>query len=450
MYKSFFSPVRLFILFAFLLSAFWGGVRSVSPLAAQETAQATIPVANTAYLPIVEYGRWPALKIAADFGHMTTLPDVMETDYPLVQELGGDWIRVWLSWAEIETAPGEYNWSVYDGVINRMAELGIEPLVLIYNIPAWAAANPCGPITNNDAVTSFAAALVDRYDDLVDAWEFLNEPDSFEPHPYGAYIGCWGNYGSEYAASLTAFYMAVKTRQPSDLVFFGGLAYDNWSVFNRAFFADALAAGAGDYFDGLSFHFYPINAEDFPSVRDKTEELRATMAEYGVTGKRMWITETSMWANDPNLGLEGQREFIVKEWTRAACAGVDNLFWFAIRDDPAYEETFERWLIDADHNFANAYDTFQHYAGRVKGGYCFGSMAGQPDNLEAYQFDTDAGPVIIAWSTADESAALTFEADGPRMLLDREGNLIETLTPVDGTISVTIDAQAKFIVDSAE
>lgn len=418
------------------------------PAMAQGSPETTVPDSRTVYLPMIENRLWPAAQIGADFGHMTSYPDVyadvIEVDFPLVQQMGGDWVRVWLPWAFIETAPGVFDWSEYDRIFERLDALGMEPLVLIFFIPEWAADNGCGPITDEAALVRFTTALVERYQNVAGAWEFLNEPEAFDPHPYGPVIGCWGRYPQAYAEYLEVFYRTVKGIDPNALVFFGGLAYDGWDVFNRDFFPDTLAYGAGDFFDGLSFHFYPINPDDFPSIRDKIEELRNIMADHGVTGKRLWVTETSMWTNS-ETGLEGQRDFVVKEFTRGYCTGADNMLWFAIRQDLDYPPVLFRWLIDAEHNLVNAHDTFSHYAGRVKGGYCFGPMADLPENVEAYQFDTDAGPVIIAW-TDEGAATLSVAADTSRILLDREGVQLDVLSPGGGQILMPVNAVPRFLV----
>lgn len=59
-----------------------------------------------------------------------------------------------------------------------------------------------------------------------------------------------------------------------------------------------LESGAGNYFDVLNLHFYPINPQDFPTIADKINVIRAIMQRHGVYNKLIWITETSMWTNN--------------------------------------------------------------------------------------------------------------------------------------------------------
>ena len=404
----------------------------------------TVPITGTVYLPTVINRRSPEAKVGADFGHMTAYADVVATDYPTVQQFGGDWIRIWLPWAEIETSPGEYDWSAYDPVFAQLDDLGMKALVVVYNVPAWAGDEACGPISDYDTLARFINEVVPRYQATAAAWEFINEPDGFRPHPYGPYIGCWAPYPEDYAQALQMFYAMVKGIDRDALIFFGGLAYDSWDNFDRDFLANTLDYGAGDFFDGLSFHFYPINDDEFPNVTYKLNELRTILADHGVSGKRFWITEMSMWANSDD-GLTAQQDFIVKELTRAYCAGVDNIFWFAIRQDTQYPPTLHRWLIDADHNPAQAHATYAHYNARINNGFCFGPVADLPPGAEAYRFSTKSGPVYIGW-TEGEAVSLMVEATETMALLDREGGLITNVAPESGEAPMTLTTTPSFFV----
>jgi hypothetical protein len=149
---------------------------------------------------------------------------------------------------------------------------------------------------------------------------------------YGPVIGCWGPEPQLYTERLAFFHDRVKALDPTAQIAFGGIAYDNWVIFDRDFFTHTLESGAGEYFDVLSLHFYPINPQDFPTIAHKINEIKAIMQRHGVSDKLIWMTETSMWTNGPT-GLAGQQNYIVQDLTRAFCAGADKLFWFAVREE---------------------------------------------------------------------------------------------------------------------
>jgi len=178
----------------------------VVTLAAVLNPQSAIcnPQSYTVYLPLVHKYSPPEAKLGVDFGGMITMPEVLDYDLPVAKEMGAHWVRVFLGWLEIETSPGEYTWDKYDPVFERLGELELSAMVVMYGAPDWAAVESCGPISDTLALENFLDVLVPRYAHVVDAWEFINEPDGREPHVYGPAIGCWGLHPAEYAQQLAS------------------------------------------------------------------------------------------------------------------------------------------------------------------------------------------------------------------------------------------------------
>ncbi|HRA68089.1 MAG TPA: glycosyl hydrolase, partial [Caldilinea sp.] len=367
-------------------------------------------------------------------------------DFALAAEMGTAWTRIELPWLKIEPNRGEYVWAPYDAVFARLRELGVKPLVLIHSIPEWAS-DPkdkgCGPITDWAAFEMFLNEAVDRYGDIATAWEFINEPDGFAPHPLGPTIGCWAPYPEQYAEQLARFYAFIKQRQPDGLVFFGGLAHDSWAKFDREFLANTLQSGAGPYFDGVSLHFYPINPVEFPTVADKVNKIRSILGRFLLWDKQIWITETSMWSNGPQ-GLEGQKNFVVQEQTRASCAGVDTLFWFAIRQEP-FDPPLQRWLINRQHQPDQGYLTYKAYAEQLAGATCQGRASNLPADVEAYRFKNAQGKTLyILWSNSG-AQSIAFPATVQARVLDRDGGNKKIVSAVNGGVTLEIGALAQYV-----
>jgi len=411
------------------------------------TVQATS--AYTVCLPLVHKYSPPQVKLGVDFGAMVTIPDVIEYDFPVSKEMGADWVRVFLGWLEIETSPGEYDWDKYDAVFDRLGELELSAMVVIYGAPDWAAEESCGPISDTLALENFLEALVPRYADVVDAWEFINEPDGRVPHVYGPAIGCWGLYPAEYARQLEMFYAKVKTLDPEALVFFGSLAYDAWGfgephdIFVRSFFEETLQNGAGLYFDGVGLHYYPINLEVFPTMAHKVNEIRDTMSRNGVYGKRIWITETGMWINS-NEDAEAQRDFIVRELTRGFGAGVDNMFWYDPREHSIPEGAVQRWLISEEHQPVYGYGTFQHFANKLEGLHCVGAYPEVPAGIEAYQFVGPQRALYILWSNTT-TKTVRIPSTVNAILTSRDGDETTVIPAQAGTVEFEVGLKPVFV-----
>jgi hypothetical protein len=415
----------------------------------------TVKVVDTqrhvVFLPLVIHHEPPTAKLSVDFSLIISDTEVLEHDVPLAQEMGASWVRIYLPWEEIEPRPGEYHWETYDAIIDRLITLELEPLALVYGPPAWAAPENCGPISDTIAFEGFLDVLLTRYGADIDAWEFINEPDGRYPHPWGATAGCWGFHPQAYAEQLKIFYKNIKAVSSSDLVVFGGLAYDDWGSGNvaRDFFTQTLTYGAAPYFDVANFHYYPINLEEFPTMAHKVREIRRIMENYGVFNKRIWITETGMWVNEIGYepldgSLEKQLNFIVREQTRGFGVGVDNIFWFGLREQPTHEGVVHRWLISMDHQPINGYTTYQHFARTINDLQCRGRYEGVPEEVEAYLFQGNGRSVYVLWSNSGEQT-VTLPMASNAILNDRDGITSTILLEQQGYVTFELDNHPVFV-----
>ena len=401
-------------------------------------------VTTTLFIPLVKAYRPPPVQLSVDFGPiLINQTAIQQNDFPLAKDLGAGWVRVWLPWRDIEKTVGVYTWAKQDPIFARLKELNLKPLPVIYGAPPWAAPESCGPISDTAALEAFLEAVYNRYGDQIEAWEFINEPDAREPYePFGPVLGCWGLQPEKYAAQLEIFYWKIKRLNPGALVLYGGLAYDNWDIFERSFFENSLKHGAGPFFDILSLHFYPINPKDFPSIGDKIDEVQEIMQRNGLPERPIWITETSMWVNGPQ-GSAAQFNFIAEELTRAYCAGADNLFWFAVSHEPG-EPPLHRWLIDRNHQPDNGYYTLQHYAQQLAGTTCTGRYNNVPKEIEAYRFQAPGRSLYVLWSNKS-AKIITIPATTTATLSDRDGTSSQVIPAQNGQVSFVVDDKAVFL-----
>ncbi len=160
----------------------------------------------------------------------------------------------------------------------------LEPIFLLGGNANWASDTFCGPIYPEAQADfqRFLRDLVTRYSAPpynVRLWEIYNEPDSvFGPQGY-----CFGTRGAA-LCHITCVWLTRPSKKliPTAVVLFGGISYDFFTNeggrFDPAFLDDALAAGAGPYFDVLAFHYYPAFADRWdafgPGVAGKAAYLR--------------------------------------------------------------------------------------------------------------------------------------------------------------------------------
>ena len=416
-----------------------GGVIDITTITATSQMSPTInavavntttiqPETHTLFMPMVIKSGDPVAEFGVDYSFTLAGSDAITEDLRLAKDMGAGWVRFWVSWPLVEPSPGQYNWEYVDHVLEHLSKQDMNVILVVYAAPNWAADLDCGPISDIDAFKGFLALLVARYGSTVDAWEFTNEPDGADPDSleHRPINGCWASWPQEYAEQLGVFYHQIKARDPGSLILFGGLAYDNWAHFDRNFFENTLQYGAGQYFDIVSLHYYPINPNEFPTMADKANEIQDTMARNGVVGKRIWITETGMWIN-LNGSLEKQRNFIFKEFSRGFCNGVDHIFYFGVKEYPPERELVtHRWLINLQHEPDNAYDTYQNFAAKIGGTTCAGNYLNVPEGIEAYQFTESDRQVYVLWSN-DQSQSVTIPATNIATFTSRDGDLTSEL-----------------------
>lgn len=98
-------------------------------------------------------------------------------DLDLAASLGVTAMRWGVPWYRTEPDPGRFDWEFTDRVLERMAELGIAPIIDLvhYGCPTWLE----GTFLNPDygrRVAAYAATFANRYRSLARLYTPLNEP----------------------------------------------------------------------------------------------------------------------------------------------------------------------------------------------------------------------------------------------------------------------------------
>ncbi|RIK43883.1 MAG: hypothetical protein DCC55_04285 [Chloroflexi bacterium] len=353
---------------------------------------------------------------------------------PALNSSGATWVRNQVFWELVEPTnrtPPQYNWVVVDRTVGAVTQGCFHMILTHVSSPTWAATNAPGLIdkVGFDRFAQYIGALVERYDGdgiadapgspIVEYFEFYNEPDA-GPRPHGE---AWGNYGAEYAEMLKTVYPVIKAANPNAQVVFGGIAYDgfteNGGIFVRSFLDDALAAGAGDYFDIMNFHQYPAFAAAWtnnkgPGLLEKTEAIRQKLAEYGLD-KPIIITETG-WHNNAHpleefsSNDEIQSRYVVSLFAQGLAADVKiNTWWPFIDIGPTYE--YDSGLITVDGQLKPAYGVFQLMTQELGSAQYVRTLTqaqtGNAD-LEVHEFtDTATGQTLyVAWRNPVDNPSL--------------------------------------------
>ena len=130
-------------------------------------------------------------------------------DLGLMAELGVRAARYGLPWHRVNPAPGRWDFAWADATIERLLELGIEPVLDLvhYGVPSWiegAFLNPDYPAR----VEEYAAAVAERFRDRVHAFTPLNEPRITAW--YGGKLGWWPPFRRGWSGFLDVLFAACR------------------------------------------------------------------------------------------------------------------------------------------------------------------------------------------------------------------------------------------------
>ncbi|GIK37438.1 MAG: hypothetical protein BroJett011_12710 [Chloroflexota bacterium] len=251
--------------------------------------------------------------------------------------LGFTWVKLQMPWKDVEPSPGNYNWGLWDEIINAYSANGIQVLLSIPKAPDWARPpdddkSVEGPPQDPGQYAGFVARVADRYRGKVQAIEIWNEQNLW----YEA--GGAGRINpANYVQLLQLSYQAIKAANPDMIVVSGALtpagSVGDLAVDDLDYLNQMYANGVKGFFDALGAHPSGYNCPangDWRTVQDPTavnfhgpfnnrhhswcfrgtlEGYREVMVAHGDGQKAIVPTEFG-WAvsGQPQLGYEYARD----------------------------------------------------------------------------------------------------------------------------------------------
>lgn len=281
------------------------------------------------------------------------------------------------NWNPEDPADPHYEWSFFDDWVKRAVAAGLTPIFDVRGAPRWAqgcTAISGDAVCNPDpgALAAFTRAAVKRYSGSfgnlprVRYWQALNEPNLslfLEPQFLGDQVVSPDNYRT----LLNAFYGAVKSVDPSDLVVLGGLgpiAVPGFTVGPMTFARKLLCmtgsnanpqpaksgCEGGVNFDIFDIHPYTTGGPTHEGGPNDVEmgdvwKVQTLIAAADKAGRinsvykrtPLWITEFGWDSKPPDPG--GLPTKIENQWIAEALYeswhwDVTNFMWYSLDDFP--------------------------------------------------------------------------------------------------------------------
>jgi GH35 family endo-1,4-beta-xylanase len=248
----------------------------------------------------------------------------------LASESGFDAVVQVFSWLEIEPTREEWHWEYPDFVVRAARYYGLDLIVRLDGLPAWAAEEAAvGQVGNlSQDYATFAGTVAQRYRGQIRGYIVWNEPNLAKE---------WSGQPPDpaaYTELLRRAYEAIKAADPEATVVSAGLASTNHqnaeAMDDRVFLEAMYQARAGDYFDALGAHPYGFAypADDPRGAHDglnlaRLLDLREIMEAHGDGDKPIWVTElgwTTAGAGESSwltVTPQQQADYLTSAWRRA-------------------------------------------------------------------------------------------------------------------------------------
>jgi polysaccharide biosynthesis protein PslG len=267
-------------------------------------------------------------------------------------------LRLWdagVSWAEINTAQGVYDWRRLDEWLQDVQEFNVQDVMYTFGMtPQWASSRPNDPMCHsgpgrcdppkdlnpdgsgsNQIWKDFVAAIAGRSAGRIKYWEVWNEPKNvYAWHGTVLQLVRMAKDAREVILSIDphALMLTPPSRGPWQMLYF--------------------AAGGPNFADIIAYHGYAYEPGciGYPQASDElqaTSSVRMVMWIYGQSSKPLWDTETS-WGKtshtcfyDEDLQAAYLAQSLMLQWS----TGVERAFWYMYNN----QIWGTLWTPDPDH-----------------------------------------------------------------------------------------------------
>jgi hypothetical protein len=312
--------------------------------------------------------------VPGDFYGVVSQGALRSGDHELMAQGGVAVLRFPVEWAQVEAAPGDYDWSRIDAIVQGAVANGIAPLPFVWATPSWVdpqkSRPPLDGAVEKRAWQGFLAALAGRYGSVVDRWQIWNE---------GNFKHYWKPEPSprDYAELLRLSSKALRAADPGAEILTGGVAPVKrgmlpWKFLERLY----RVPGVERWFDTVAVHPYS------PELFGVEFQISQALDEIEAAGDRsagIRVTELG-WASDGpaedpmNKGPAGQAKMLQKSYRllvrKRRDWRIEGIDWHSFQDvspdegSPTCSFCPGSGLVTAGREPKPAWNTFMSFAGR--------------------------------------------------------------------------------------
>ncbi|MGZ5053602.1 MAG: Ig-like domain-containing protein [Methylobacter sp.] len=240
-------------------------------------------------------------------------------------------LRTWdqypgVSWIDINTSTGTYNWTNLDAVVNAAISHGTDIVYTFGITPQWASTNPNGTgcaylngtcyAPNISDWQAFVKAITTRYKGKIKYWELWNEPNA---------ANFWNGTTAQMVTMAQAAYPIIKAADAGNIVLSPAPQGTNAHLWLDGYFV----AGGVSYTDIVAFHGYLYGAPEL--IVPLIANINNIVAKYGgLSGKPVWDTEHSWGLQTWPFGAneDQQAAWLARLIPLSISGGIQRSIWY--------------------------------------------------------------------------------------------------------------------------
>ncbi|MDR2160236.1 MAG: hypothetical protein LBP23_09265 [Treponema sp.] len=357
-------------------------------------------------------------------------PEVTETEYELIGQLGAKWLLRTFNWSDIER--GDDNWDFdgtkgggfnHDRFVDEAYKRGYKVFaVLAYDnesVTGTTGKNSYIPEASYPQFAEYVTETIKRYGPKIGGYSIWNEPNE-NPR-------FWDGTPQEIIAlslsTAQAARQAINQYNPNGQLVVGvlnSLAINDWT---EGFFKNDTARSAMLLTDGIAFHPYMPGGQRSADLFSSYQNL---VAQWGFD-KKLWITEVGYPMGGgqyvSRVDVDRGPEEVIKTITLLAARGARTAFWYQLFDEDTDQvpEDAEDWFGLALYNTGTQTITekkgLRAYAlcGKNIPGSLYRPDLAVPEGVQAYWFQKGETGSLIFWTdplAADGTTAVTVRLPG--------------------------------------
>ncbi len=385
-------------------------------------------------------------------------PDSIFTDFAA---LGADsyrqLVKADVAWSTVEPQEGEWIFTGSDAVIKS------SPVPPVLTLFALQYASPTPPWTKDSGdfqktvgaeAKTYVETVVKRYGPYVKYWEIGNEMDhwrSEDPNStppdnaknadtqapiYSPEDGFSPEEQGVFFAEVSAL---IKANDPDAVVLMPGIS--GLSAYQLETWLPGVIKGGGtEWFDIMNYHYY----SDWKTLGKGRDALTVAMTDLGLTGKRVWLTETGSTSdstltqrtNYPN-SESTQAADVFRRLVTAWGHGDSAAFWHTYIGSP--EIPGNDWrsygIVTSDGSKKLSYYAFQLLAQNCVP-FTDVELITDTSTEHVYKITTADGIRYVLWGSGSWDVP-TGMTEGTSVVPNDDGSYAWTTLALDGSVTLT-------------